>query len=218
MEHIYTSSGEISYSPIDFIRGQKTLNRDICRENLIDACRVFDMHGIHYGLWFGTLLGAVREGDFIEYDEDVDLFTLIEYRQDTFDCLHDLYELGFTVARYKYESLLSIIRDDDYIDIYFYERRGDNRIWRGNYIEARYIEELEIISFVGEMFPVPKNPEKVLRLLYGDQWKVPIRDAKPRNLTFKRRVEKTIEEAKLSLIKRYPGLHKNYRAVKCRFI
>jgi len=52
--------------------------RDPARENLIATHELLSQTEVRWGIIFGTLLGAVRESDLIEHDEDTDIFVLAE--------------------------------------------------------------------------------------------------------------------------------------------
>ncbi len=82
MNKIKTNRGDFYYTPIPLYYGRKTIDRDTCRDNLLDFKMLLDLKQIDFGIIFGTLLGAVREKNFIEYDEDVDVYILGERKQD----------------------------------------------------------------------------------------------------------------------------------------
>lgn len=65
-------------------------------EMLKAVAALCDAHGIRYSLYCGTLLGAIRHGGFIPWDDDVDLMMpLPDYRRflKVAKCLPDKYEL-----------------------------------------------------------------------------------------------------------------------------
>ena len=66
--------GDISYTTYPLYLGIKKIDKIIARENLLLFKDIVSKHHIPFGLIAGTLLGAIREHDFIEHDEDVDLF------------------------------------------------------------------------------------------------------------------------------------------------
>ena len=117
---IYTKNGTIEFEEKSF-SNPKQIDLAKSTNNLLAVKKVLDKNKVKFGLMFGTLLGAVREGNFIEHDEDVDLFVLEEDKDALINILHDLLDIEFKVCRYD-EQLLSIIRDNEYIDFYFFRK------------------------------------------------------------------------------------------------
>jgi phosphorylcholine metabolism protein LicD len=181
MNEIKTSKGMYRYKELLFINGTKKINKEISKNNLLALKKCFDDNNLNFGLIYGTLLGAVREKDFIEHDEDTDIFILDENKSLLFDSLFDLRNIGLEVGRLT-PSLLSLIKDGEYIDIYFYKIKNNYiRECEGYEIKSYMLEELENYNFLGENFKVPKNPEKMLEILYGKNWKIPDINAKATN-------------------------------------
>jgi phosphorylcholine metabolism protein LicD len=170
---ITTNKGIYSYEKLLFTAGEKRLNPKIAKKNLLDFKRVMTQHKLQFGLIYGTLLGAIREGDFIEHDEDTDLFLLLEDQERILDTLFELRKIGFEVGRYNGE-LLTVTRDGEYIDIYFFKKRAfHTRECDGYVIKEHFLTQLEEYPFLGEIFLVPHNPEELLVSLYGESWRIP---------------------------------------------
>lgn len=180
-EIINTSNGEYEFEVQEFVLGQKLIDRSISKDNLLSLHKCFEEFDIEFGLIYGTLLGAVREGNFIEHDEDTDLFALEEEREKILDSLFRLREYGLEVGRYEAE-ILSIMKDDEYIDIYFFKKNiFGKRVANGSLIDSKYLEELEDLDFLGKTFKVPKNPKELLEIIYGKNWRIPKKDVKGSN-------------------------------------
>ena len=130
-------------------------------------------------LAFGTLLGAVREKDFIKGDLDVDIYVRDENMM--FENLHYLESKGLKLVRGIVNTLYSFrLNDKCYIDIYILQSIKRS-IWSFYclrlstfYIPKKYFREIEEIEFKGRLFKCVKEPVGLLRFWYGDTWNVPI--------------------------------------------
>ena len=73
---------------------------------------------------FGTLLVAVREKNFIIHDEDIDIYIFNEDKDKILELIYEFKKFGFDVARYEKKSLFSIIRNNEYINFYFFKKKS----------------------------------------------------------------------------------------------
>ncbi len=124
-------------------------------------------------LTYGSLLGCIREGDFIEGDDDIDVFLPFKDRE----------KYIFAIKRLQ---LPIIIEDVGFVqinvqnigpfDVYFYEDRGTHLYTRWNNISMTKADILppKKVSFKGFMIHIPRNSEKFLADCYGDNWRIPI--------------------------------------------
>lgn len=156
--------------------GQKVINKPIAIDNLVAFKRVLDNAHIDFLIIAGTLLGAVREHDFISYDEDIDVALLVENKQKLFDVLPELLAEGFEIARYDKRNLLSVIRNGEYIDLYFFYKSEEVlRRCNGWLIPAKFLENTALISFKNNLFSAPRDYVEYLRYEYGETWQTPIK-------------------------------------------
>lgn len=173
MQTINTSKGIYKFEPTSLYYGRKFINKEVSKKNLLAFKSLFNLHDLKFGIIYGTLLGAIRDEDFIEHDEDTDTYVSERDRERVLALLFDLRKIGFEVARYE-NSLLSLIRDDDYIDIYFFKRNILNVYMCNGYIvQSKYMNEFSSISFLGETFNTLKNPKFFLEKTYGKDWRIP---------------------------------------------
>ncbi len=198
------------YYERDLAHGQKRINMDISRNNLELLCNILNKTDIKYGLIFGTLLGAVREKSFIPYDEDSDMFILSEYRDSFLELLFEIKASGLELVRIN-EGYLSLMKDEEYIDIYFFELKKKYLFYKVRHllhrheVAAKYMDNPIPYTFLGINLFVPNHPEIVLKKLYGKTWKIPLENSFAIPNTFWRK-----------LIYKYPFLKKNlfYRFIK----
>jgi len=75
LDKIETENGTIViHTERIFRHGFKKIDISIAKKNLLDFRRILNRNGIKFGLIYGTLLGAIREQNFIKHDEDTDVY------------------------------------------------------------------------------------------------------------------------------------------------
>lgn len=174
----------------------KLMDFDRCEIMLKDVKKVLDKHDIRFFLMFGTLLGAIRENDFIWYDNDMDIGILWEDLGKIQNTIKDFQDLGYTVLLGEYIKDYIIFR---YIHIAPYHEKVDMvtlipykeyYVWarsahvfnQGLKIEqAKYVllpfpkkhfEKFDTIKFKGEDFLVPHLAEELLTYQFKT-WRIP---------------------------------------------
>lgn len=150
-------------------------------ENVLEAKKIMDDMGIVFFLGHGILLGAVREKDFIKYDDDVE-----------FDVLEEHLKPARLVLKEKFIKAGFIVRDNNKqkaVKLNIFRHKEKISI-RGLYLEPKYYknkyrltacfrylrsfyEDTDKIEFKGCSFNAPNNIESYLRYVYGDDWHIP---------------------------------------------
>ena len=135
---------------------------------------------------YGTLLGAVREQDFIGHDSDVDLGYVsrhthpVDVIRESFALQRELQARGFLVDRYSAAAFkVDVVESDGRVrglDV-FGGHFLDGRLYLMGEIGTAFREEwifpLGTCTLAGRTLPAPAVPEKLLEATYGPGWKVP---------------------------------------------
>ena len=164
----------------------RVMPRDTALNALVDVTSALEATGNRYWLSDGTLLGAVRENDFISYDYDIDLGVSAETFNPEF--LKDTAQKGFsllhTFGRVEDGLNLTLERDGIRVDIFLYYKRGGNMYYsyfaqfspaKARRFDCEYPSvKQERCIFLGHDFWIPKDAEKHLEIQYGPDWKVPV--------------------------------------------
>jgi|APSaa5957512535_1039671.scaffolds.fasta_scaffold158106_2 lipopolysaccharide cholinephosphotransferase len=172
-EFIDTVHGVYSYHPKKLFTGFKKINTGVAFRLLTDVVEILSNHSIDHCLMFGTLLGAIREGGLIAHDEDVDIFIRESDSIKLINVLFKMRELEINVVRYD-GSILSVMRDGEYIDFYIFSNINNNRLRCQQYIyDKYYFNEFVEMKMKGYIFNVPKYSELLLGVIYGEDWRIP---------------------------------------------
>lgn len=149
---------------------------------LFDIKDVLDEMGLEFVLLQGTLLGAIREHDFIDTDEDIDLGIRI----------YDLAPIMGRLAKrlrskkfrtdsvqlsYGFPKDIKIIRSPVRTDLVSYDFcngkmfRSLRKIDRIKVYDRKFIDNLKEIDFLGRNFKIFVDAEEWLEIEYGPDWR-----------------------------------------------
>jgi len=164
------------------------MDKENAKKLLFAVADVLDALGVEFFLYGGTLLGAVREKDFIEIDRDVDLAALLENLAPAArDIASGLRARGIHAEvvdhRHKAEWDGGVYA----IKFWAFGEHGDlsgftringkraipshaNLFW--NVHTPRFLEELGEVEFHGRVFRCPKDWDGFLTEKYSD-WRTP---------------------------------------------
>jgi lipopolysaccharide cholinephosphotransferase len=149
------------------------------RDAFIGCSFIFDLfekNGVQGGVIYGTLLGAIRGGNFIEHDKDVDIYVMSETMDLFIWQFGALEKFGFRLARVD-RNLFSFILKDTQFDFYVF--RPYLFFWRicnRMVVKQQHFVSYSRVSVQSASFPCISNPVEFLQDTYGPAWMTPIKD------------------------------------------
>ncbi len=124
--------------------------------------------------WFidaGTLLGFVREGNFMRHDYDLDI-SFIDYEAFSQTKRNLFFSPLFEMKPGRVKEVFKVrhVNGMD-LDIFLYKRESLN-LFKESHVYRWVFDEFELVDrdFGDTVLPVPSNPEKHLESIYGDWW------------------------------------------------
>lgn len=172
-------------------------NFDIGKKLALNAIDIMNESGINYSLDSGTLLGIVRDGDLLPWDDDVDFCIPDRDKEKFLDLLGEFKRRGYWVSHrymrrpfkniWTTEDLQAIkIRNKDWGFIrgrvkadfnfrykhdkeYFWYMLGADHICKS---DQKYYDNCEEIDYEGRKVKVPAHYKEFLTEKYGD-WETP---------------------------------------------
>jgi hypothetical protein len=156
------------------------MNVAIAEKLLLEVKEVMDRCGVQFFLRQGTCLGAIRDGAFIPWDDDLDLGVILGVNGFTEQSVEPLLAAfrgsGYYVRRESSDNIIyaTLLKNMIRVDILFH-RVIDEHIyhWPGIWFPVTLFNHLKEINFIGEIFLVPNPPEEYLRIKYGPDWQTP---------------------------------------------
>ena len=150
-----------------------------CRERiLIEVHRIFNSVDMRFWLTGGSLLGAVRNSDFIAWDDDVDFDTLLEDFSSIKSILKEkMMNAGFVVRLTEDKNFpkFSFYKEGQKIALGALKKDGTWRIRPAYQYPDKMFQLNETIMFKGLNFNVPTPKEEFLEHVYGKNWMEPIK-------------------------------------------
>ena len=155
-------------------------------EQLLEVKGVFDSLKVPFWLSGGTLLAAVRDKKFFDWDHDIDLVML---DKDYYKGFEENFT-GFRQFPIRYFMNRTTVFDlkkttDLRFNIFIAMRNTEKGVYMklapplvDNPKTLWKIEDVETpyyVDFIGEKFRVPNNPEKMLEEQYGKGWREPVK-------------------------------------------
>ena len=169
---------------------QLTYIHNVLSDLMKKVSLVFEKNKIKYFIQGGTLLGAVREGDFIKHDDDIDLGVFKDdYERIIFskNVQDDFKKHGIKVSVSKDVELVKLkfdnVEHEIFIDVFQYRYTGNNKVhynydvhkkaWPNGWFNHDDIINLTYYKFRDMILPGPKNPEEYFVRHYGEDWRIP---------------------------------------------
>lgn len=209
------------------LKHQKAMFRQNGLKVIEDFDKVMTGNGFRYYLYFGSLLGAVREHGLIKHDFDYDVAMLNS--DFSLDIQHKLENAGFAL---KHEILVeegqlgrhqNYVKDGVYIDIFWIyppinsnpyctgcslPLEGTNSLaesitkyggTRPVRIELPFNPEVRRVPFEHLQLPIPANADEILRICYGDDYMIPNPNwEEPKEISYK-----VAWKDKIGIVKKY---------------
>lgn len=166
--------------------------RSKLQELLLKVTGLLTENEIKYWLDYGTLLGAVRDNEFIPWDDDADISILAEDKTKAEKVLqsstllknHKVFTNGFNMFQVHYSETNSL-----HVDIFLWYEDGEllrrkkyigmdkpkgTDVRKGRDFPKKWVDKTELITLAGDEFSVPHNPKHFCEFRYGKAWEVPM--------------------------------------------
>lgn len=171
-----TSKGYLEYDSHLMYFGNHKIDKDIMLENIQILSLYLDKIGINWGPAFGTLIGIVRNDDFLPWNPVFDIYILKEDEERFKDVLWLLLEVGFTLVRHERRGLYYLKRNNEVIKAFVLHKiSSDVRHTGGSdFIHEKYLQNIVKWNFKDVMLNVPEEVDEYLSFRYGKNWITPL--------------------------------------------
>ena len=149
-------------------------------KSILEIKELMDDLDVIFFLRHGTCLGAVRDGQLIPWDDDIDIGSIIGMNN------LDEKSISKIIDSFKLNGFKTEVSESAFHISVSLSKSGIPIDWTCSKILQGYIyqypavkipvnlyDDLKPISFLGTSFFVPNPPEKYLSLKYGSEWMTP---------------------------------------------
>ena len=175
MARIKTSKGFLYYNNkvIDF--SKKLIDKERMTESLKLLSVYLDKIGINWGPAFGTLIGIIRNDDYLPWSPHFDVYILKEDEERFKDVLWSLIDAGFKLIRHERRGLYYIEKNGEFFKIFVLHKiSSDVRHTGGtDFIHEKYLQNTTKWMFKGIALNVPSDVDEYLTFQYGN-WVKPV--------------------------------------------
>ncbi len=148
---------------------------------LAEIKAVLDAVGLPFIIEGGALLGAVRQKDFLPWEDDVDVAVRTEdLAPRTGEIVERLETAGFAsqIEGALPESLrITALKYDTVYQICGWYLRGRWRRRKHHKMPATFLDKTTTVALRDVLYPCPDPPVQYLRFFYGD-WQTPRKDGR----------------------------------------
>lgn len=190
-----------------FTGEKRKMGQEDAEKTFLEVSEILNKAHIKFYLSDGTMLGAIRNKDFIPWDDDIDLrvaasewdFSVFEeFERNGFQC-----KKGMNPKRYQHLPVGANIikRGINFgIGLNYYYPPEDLIIFLagkpslpGVLQPAKYYRGSHFIDFLNTKVRIPYPPTKYVKRLYGKNWKIPIQDKSWRKIRERISIKKYVE-------------------------
>ena len=170
------------------------MNKSVAVKNLKEISGILTSNNVRNFLVYGTCLGAVREGNIIEHDNDTDLGIIASDWK--FDLLRQFYDKGYSVdfifGMFYFGCEIALMKNGVKTDLmFFYENKKEGYYWNclwqngcrnGESDKIKHIypevmfDNFWTVILAGYRFNIPAQTEDYLILVYGENWRTPVKE------------------------------------------
>lgn len=172
---IKTSKGILEYHSHLLYFGNQVIHKETMLENIRVLAVYLDKIGINWGPAFGSLIGIVRNDDFLPWNPVFDIYILKEDEERFKDILWLLInDAGFELVRHERRGLYYLRKNYEYIKVFVLHKiSADVRHTGGSdFIHEKYIQNTVSWDFKGIQLNIPQEVDEYLSFQYGN-WIVP---------------------------------------------
>lgn len=152
---------------------------------LVSALKALSSIGALHWITYGTLLGWMREGTFLEHDDDIDI--AVASGTDAEKVVAAMAEQGLSYIQFTWGARGTVnqkfVTDRGVmVDIFYLFTEGNHRMDEYKVVGhslargSHPLRGVEMIARAGldVLVPVPTDPESYLAHLYGQDWQTPV--------------------------------------------